>query len=326
MYLVPVRNKIDEYQNQETLKTANAAKAKRVIALQNGQEGFRREKADKVLLIDYLDKRIAYYRDRGAQSTAQGIANVKTYCRRYKGDGMLLSGVTKDYLQGFIKYLNGTGLGKGTIHTYYNYLAIALNSAVREGQLKENPSGRLDPHTKPGVKESRRDFLTIDEVRLLIDTPCESAILKQAFLFACFTGLRISDVSTLRREDVVDTGKGWQIQKHQQKTGETVYIPLSENALRWLPQGKGAALVFPALPPTSTLNRYLRRWTREAGITKHVTFHVSRHTFATLALTYGADIFTVSKLLGHTNVSTTQIYAKVVDENKRKAVNLIPAI
>ena len=70
----------------------------------------------------------------------------------------------------------------------------------------------------------------------------------------------------------------------------------------------------------------MRRIEELIGIQKHITFHVSRHTFATMALTYGADLYTVSKLLGHSNVQVTQVYAKIVDENKRKAVNLIPKV
>ena len=106
------------------------------------------------------------------------------------------------------------------------------------------------------------------------------------------------------------------------------YLPLSENALQWLPlkgESKSNDLVFP-LPHVSTVEKFLQRWAKDAKVNKHVTFHVSRHTNATLMLYYGADIYTVSKLLGHTSVKTTQIYAKIVDENKRKAVNLIPNI
>ena len=77
------------------------------------------------------------------------------------------------------------------------------------------------------------------------------------------------------------------------------------------------------LPHSTTLGRVIDRWAKEAGITKHVTFHCARHTFATLELTMGADLYTVSKLLGHTSVSTTQIYAKIVDQKKKEAVNLL---
>ena len=121
----------------------------------------------------------------------------------------------------------------------------------------------------------------------------------------------------------------YQVEIKQQKTGETLYLPLSDNAMRWLPD-RGSSLesanVFSLPNSTTTIEKYLGIWAADAGIKKHVTFHVARHTNATLMIYFGADIYTVSKLLGHTNVRTTQVYAKIVDESKRKAVNLIPDI
>lgn len=119
-----------------------------------------------------------------------------------------------------------------------------------------------------------------------------------------------------------------QIELVQQKTGAVAYIPLSDNALQWLPsKGKktGDDNVF-ELPHVSTIEKWLGHWGEAAGVKKHITYHVSRHTFGTLTLTYGADLYTVSKLMGHSNIHTTQIYAKIVDENKRKAVELIPKL
>ena len=91
-------------------------------------------------------------------------------------------------------------------------------------------------------------------------------------------------------------------------------------------RGKPTDKVFPNLHSITTISETLKDWTYEAGIHKHITFHCGRHTFATLMLTLGTDLFTVSKLLGHRNVHTTEIYAKVLDSTKRKAVNSIPEI
>lgn len=324
MYLVPEKTPVDRYQNQETLKTANAAKAKRIVELQNGVAGFRKRKGEKIALVDYMDERVAYYRKRGSRYFAQNVLNTKAYCISYRGKDTRLSQVTKEYLLGFIDHLNDSELGDGTIYTYFNALLIVLNAAVREDLIAENPSKRIDSSLKPKEKESTRAFLSIEEVRRLMNTPCEDETLKSAFLFSCFTGLRISDVRALTWEKVIDVDGGKkQIQVTQTKTGGVVNIPLSENALHWLPEKKGE-FVFPDLPFSPTLDRKIDKWAQAAEIEKHVTFHVARHTNATLLLTYGADIYTVSELLGHKNVSTTKIYAKIVDEKKRKAVDMIP--
>ena len=81
--------------------------------------------------------------------------------------------------------------------------------------------------------------------------------------------------------------------------------------------------MFEGLPDPSWISKPLKRWIQSAGITKHITFHCFRHTYATLQLASGTDIYTVSKMLGHTNVRTTQVYTKVVDKKKEDAANAI---
>ena len=111
-----------------------------------------------------------------------------------------------------------------------------------------------------------------------------------------------------------------------QKTKEPLYLPISDEALKWLPQQnevKGDDLIFP-LTHEGTINKTLQKWAKDAGVTKHISFHVARHTHATMMLTLGADLYTVSKLLGHKNIATTQIYAKIVDKKKEEAISLIP--
>ena len=101
-------------------------------------------------------------------------------------------------------------------------------------------------------------------------------------------------------------------------------MPISEQAYQLCGEPRNPELlVFEDLPDPSWISKPLERWIKSAGITRHITFHCFRHTFATLQLTNGTDIYTVSKMLGHTNVKTTQIYAKVVDEKKEKAANTI---
>lgn len=154
---------------------------------------------------------------------------------------------------------------------------------------------------------------------------------KPAFLFACFTGLRYSDIYRLTWGELATGPDGnTRIETKMKKTGKDLYMPLSENALQWLPERGNkpdTSRVFCKLPDQAgNADARLHTLAKHAGIGKKVSFHVARHTFATLTLTYGADLYTVSKLLGHTNVRTTRIYAKIVDANKCKAVNLIPEL
>jgi integrase len=174
--------------------------------------------------------------------------------------------------------------------------------------------------------ESTRVFLIIDEIQLLEKTYCREDV-KNAFLFCCFAGLRYSDVSVLKWEQIRKEGKLSYLYYKQIKTGNIERIPLAKQALTYLSTKRGADndLVFP-LPSKRTVNYSLNAWSKRANLGKHISFHTSRHTFATLALTYGIDIKTVSSLLGHREVKTTEIYAKIIDKKKEAAVAMLPEI
>ena len=207
---------------------------------------------------------------------------------------------------------------------------IALNVAVSENLIAKNPCKELSSDDKPKQRQGEREYLTMEELKILIDTPCDQTeqLTKNAFLFSCFTGLRYIDIEQLKWKNIVKIDDdNYQIQLNQQKTKNLVVIPLADNAIRWLPDFNGNKddHVFD-IDNYYNLQLRLKRIIQRTGLTKKITFHVGRHTYATLLLYYGADLYTVSKLLGHKSVKTTQIYAKVMDETKRVAVNLIPNI
>lgn len=167
--------------------------------------------------------------------------------------------------------------------------------------------------------------MTVDEVRLLINTPMNNQQVKAAYLFSCFCGLRISDIAGLKWGNVFRDRGQYRLEVVIQKTKEPIYLPLSPEALRWMPERgeKGAEESVFTLPSSARINELLKPWAKSAGITKHITFHTARHTFATMMLTLGADLYTTSKLLGHADVRMTQVYAKIVNRKKDEAVNLV---
>ena len=167
--------------------------------------------------------------------------------------------------------------------------------------------------------------MTIDEVRALIDTPMENEAIKDAYLFSCFCGLRISDIIRLQWKDVFVDGGQYRLSVSMQKTKEPIYLPLSSEALKWMPERGNKTpedKVFD-LPSPNTINILIKPWAKAAGISKRFTFHTARHTFATMMLTLGADLYTTSKLLGHADVKMTQVYAKIINKKKDDAVNLV---
>ena len=330
LYLIPENTPFDKEQNKQTLQAANAIKAQRIIEITNDIAGIKNTQRGKMILLDWLneDKRLKANKSEVVKSIEQLIKRVSNY---NNGDKIRLCNIDKDYCLGFIRYITkeyrtqkGKPISDFTALKHYRNLNSALNEAVRRDLIRKNPFKILNQSDKIKAPDSQRIFLTIDELKTMMETPCRNVVVKSAYLFSCFCGLRISDIRRLTWGDIKTKGNP-QLTITQKKTQNTLYLPLSKEALKWLPDRGNKAdsePIFNLLAMSQTEN-HLKQWAAEAGITKKVTFHTARHTFATMLLTKGADSYTVSKLLGHTDIKTTQIYAKIVDAKKIEAVNLL---
>jgi integrase len=163
-------------------------------------------------------------------------------------------------------------------------------------------------------------------VRKLEATPSKHPLAKCAFLFACYCGLRTSDIRRLKWSDLEKDGDSYRINIIMHKTQAPIYIPLSKRAIKWIPERKDMsedALLFPGLPEQVSAPLYLNDWIKAAGITKNITFHSSRHTYGCLQLNNGTPLHVVQHMLGHKNITTTEVYAKMNDEQKMQTVSRI---
>lgn len=331
MYIVPETDANSRRQNQATLIAANKIKADRIIELTNGEAGIKQAKEEpKVLLLDWMKEYKKRQEKRGKKDGRQ-IDVAMRILAMYAGENVTMDMIDKSFCQGYIDYLlteyrpNGKAIQHTTAHNYYRVFNGALNSAVRDDIIKINPFTRISSSDKIHKPESKREYMTVDEVRKLIATPMQNEEVKSAYLFSCFCGLRISDIIGLKWENVYQDGKQTRLEVVMQKTKAPIYLPLSPEALRWMPErgDKGPGDKVFHLPSTAAVNALIKPWAKAAGINKHFTFHTARHTFATMMLTLGADLYTTSKLLGHTDVRMTQVYAKIVNKKKDEAVNLV---
>ncbi len=335
LYLHPGRSEAVRKRNAATLAAAENLKSKRVIELANNQAGIPNTgQCSKMLLSDWMQQ---FYKSQIRKGVkGQKLLLTATKVLKQYAPKARMRDVNKEFCLGYIDFLRNTYKGRlgggltpyGAI-SYFGMLRTALNAAVRAQVIVENPINRLTQADKIKMPESQRVYLTIDEVKMMIATPCQKDIVRRAFLFACYCGMRLSDVSSLRWKDLSKDGEQWRACIVMRKTSAPLYLPLSNQALKWMPERGDAAdddLVFAALPRESGIVPVIKKWAKDAGIAKNVNFHTSRHTFATMLLTLGADIYTVSKLLGHTNVKTTQIYAKIVNKKKDDAVSLVDNI
>lgn len=280
--------------------------------------------------IDYFDK-VAY--DRHKNSSDSIIVNWKRVYELLKiyvgGDTLLFANIDVKMIESFKRFLqtapqggakSGT-ISQNTASTYFSIFKAALKQAFVDGYLTIDIAAKVK-----GIsgKESRREHLTMDELNKLAATPCDNIIIKRAALFSALTGIRHVDIQKMKWKEITKEGDHFRVNFTQQKTKGVEYTPISEQAYKLCGERReDDQLVFEGLPDPSWISKPLERWIKAAGITKHITFHCFRHTCATLLLANGTDIYTVSKMLEHTNVRTTQIYTKVVDEKKEHATDAI---
>lgn len=247
----------------------------------------------------------------------------------YEGSEIPFSKIDIKFCENFKTFLlnaprggNKNGiLSQNSASTYFSVFKAALKQAFIDGYFTTDISAKVKSIP---AQETRREYLTIDELNTLVATPCENDVLKRAALFSALTGLRHSDIQKLKWNEISLDNNQPRINFTQKKTKGVEYMPISQQALEICGEPKSPNdLVFENLTNPAWINRPLKTWVAKAGINKNITFHCFRHTFATLQLSSGTDIYTVSKMLGHTNVKTTQVYAKVIDEKKNRAAEAI---
>lgn len=330
LYLEPEDTVRAKRANAATMRKAEAILRERQSAILSAQlTEIEEQERRSTLLSSWLDTYYTYLGHRGV-SALYCIKTIKLRMQEYAPDATLEQ-VDKPFLLGFIDYVrgeyrmrNGEPLSQKSIFNLVGMFSSSLNYAVSVGKITVNPYNLFESEerVKPG-KEHKREYLTIEELKRMIDTPCNNVVVKQVFLFTCFTGLRLSDVRGLRWYDLSQQDGVYTLGVKMYKTEKMVYIPLSKQARKWMPERgdkSGNDYVFDTVP--YSYNDYIAAWAKDAGITKHITHHSARHTFATMLLTLGVDIYTVSKLLGHASLRHTQRYAKIVDQQKDDAVNL----
>lgn len=335
LYILPEDGKdkrIITRRNKETMQVVKALQASRILELSENRVGITKFKRQKVLLLSYVES-IKNRQDN--VNTQRRYASLIKILQEYDSHDTYLGEIDKEYCVAFIRYLDkhkkvdGAYLTDSTKRIYYQSLKACLNYAIKDELIENNPCTLIGKENIPKNDTAERVYLDVAELQKLENTEANDYYTKQAFLFSCFTGLRWSDIEDLRWMDVarVTDSNGvlrYKVSRKMIKTKIGVSFYLSDEAMRWLPKKESATgKVFNRLADHMTVNNRLKGWVKNAGIDKKVTFHIARHTYATMLLTFGVDLYTVSKLLGHTNVQTTQIYAKIIDQKKEDAADQI---
>ncbi len=336
LYLWPEKGAREREKNRATWEMARYCKSEYILTGMTA----KREKA-KNLRTDFfafLEEEIEHTREReSAIDTMSRTMQETTLLNRLKdftGKKKLNFGdIDVTMIRRFIRYLSqlpgrqaGGHISPNSVRLYLSILSGLLQKAVRKGYMGQNPFDLLEKNEKPKEVPSTICYLTPAELSKLKRTSCRSQVLRDAFFFACLTGLRYSDIIRLRWNDINAAERKLSITV--KKTHRPLTIPLAGAALDildGLDRGAGVdGLVFPELAEMNrhTVGRILGKWAEDAGVKKKVRFHVSRHTCATMQLSLGVGLMTIRDQLGHKTTAMTQVYAEVMDEDRRKAAEV----
>ncbi len=314
--------------NKKTLILAENIKAQRQLQIQQDDYGFMSHNKN----ADFL----AFFKGYADEHLANGDTNylaAYNFLKTYSNENCPVKLLTPDFCEGFRDYLTTakpfvstkTKLANTSMIAYWGIFKMVLKKAVQKKLIKTNPAADIKGIGK--APSPQREFLTHDELIKIANAPCDLPEFKSASLFSVFTGLRHSDICKLTWGEILEENGKYSIRLTIKKTKEAETMPISVEAYNILGDRKANhQKVFPTFKYGQWQNSVILRWIHGAGVNKHITFHCFRHTFATLQLSLGTDLYMVSKMLGHKNITTTQIYAKIIDEKKREAANKITLI
>jgi site-specific recombinase XerD len=312
-------------QNKEVMKIAEVLRSRRETQLVTGENDMLDPIKSHNTLYAFMKNKIKNMHNRSPQWALQ-------YLEKFPGGKQIKLGeVSKAWIKKFKTFLlEETNLNQNTARNYFKAVKHILNQAVQENILPKNPATGEE-----NIKfvEPDRVFLNWDEVNLFAKVKTSSEMetgVKNAFLFACLTGIRLSDIKTLKWENLEHTSSGTKLVKRQKKTKTNIYNTIPDSAWKIACDNNPH---LPSDPVFQYMNQkigssagILSRLAKQSGITKRVSWHVARRSFAIKMLENGVDLFTVSKLLGHAKITTTIDYLKMTSALGQKAIETLPAI
>ncbi|WP_084680271.1 site-specific integrase [Chryseobacterium luteum] len=312
------RTELEKEHNKETLSLGEHIRAKRQLDIQNRRFDFLSESKLKSNFIDFFEE------EAGKRPGSANWEMSVRYFKAFVGDDFPFTHLNETFCEEYADFLlSAPGIGRAkrkiktnTAVSYFAKFKSTLKEAYKKRFLPID-LGRIVESITP--EDTHREFLFMHELEKLAETHCDSVLVKKAGLFSAMTGFRYSDVETLLWSEIQGAKGNYYILYQQEKTDNVEYYPVSDQTIQLLgSSGDPTKKVFEGLKYDHVVKE-LKKWLINAGIEKHFTFHGFRHTFATLQLACGTSIYTVSKLLGHKNIKTTEIYAKIVDSLKKEA-------
>ena len=317
--------------NRETLEMAEGILAIRKAEFLQGKYELKNTTKAKRTFLKYFEELTAEKQKQDSSNNYGNWFSTLQHLKKIVSKNLTFDEIDEEFLKKVKSYFekdartkSNLPLSQNSKYSYFNKFKASLRNAFDDGYLTINFAQKAKSFEQA---ESQREYLTFDELQSLAKTECKYEVLKRAFLFSCLSGLRWSDINTLTWSEVRDEGNFSKVNFRQEKTDGVEYLYISQQARELLGERQSPQeRVFRGLKYGMTYNTEIVRWCNSAGVSKHITFHSARHTNAVLMLENGADIYTVSKRLGHREIRTTAIYAKIVDSKMKEAAEMIPEL
>lgn len=271
-------------------------------------------KKEKVNFIDFFETVVG---ERGHHNWRSCLKHLI----KFAGTNVTFKNVDVQFCNNFKDYLEKK-LHKNSANSYFKKFKSSLNIAVQKKLLIQNPAQQISI----GATEVKREFLTFEELQYVTKVPASDQEVKNAFLFSCFSGLRIAELQELTFRNIskgyLEFPRGGEQGIEKMRLHLKAQEIIKEQSVKRYYSENGKVFLLPR--DSVSINKIIKSWMIASGIQKRITFNCARHTFATVCLSYGVDIYTVSKLLGHRNLKTTEIYAKLVGKQKDEVVDKLP--
>jgi len=318
--LIKIATPKDRVDNKDNYKLAEDICVKRAQELESSDYNVMAKFKSKVDFLQYYQNFIDRYTNKDKRVIVSSLSKFKEFMKDEGYKTLALNQVTESVAYDFKGYLEHSLHGESPAN-YFSKFKKVIKQACRDKLIMINPTTDITIKRNEGLK---KEVLTIEDIHLLAATPITNEYVKKAFLFSCLTGLRFCDIVAMKWKHIDLNNQ--RLSLVQSKTGHKVTVNLHVSAIQILGEPGNSDLNVFTLPSHTACTKDVKHWVKKAGISKHITWHCARHSFATNLIFLGADITTASNLLGHTTLKYTQRYTRVVNDMKRTAIDSMPAI
>lgn len=339
LYLIKnTRTPLERQSNKQTLDLAKEIRAEREQELKADRTGKRIKANNRINFLDYFQAYIDNYTKKDIRMVEGSFNRFKDFLKEEYSIYQISikpDQLNKDMITNFVEYLESKSTGEGA-RGYYQRFKKVIKYAVEHDVIIKNPCEGIV--CKVDDEVLKKDVLSLEEMEKLINTTYtnQNPEIRRAFIFCLYTGLRFCDVVDLKYSSVDYSNKLLKFEQLKTKghsNNSWVNIPLNDGLLSLIGEkpkqddkSKNVDTNIFNLPSSTMCLKALARWTKRAGIDKHITWHCARHSFAVNILNNGANIKTVASLLGHSGLKHTEKYTRAVDSLKEAAINSLPEL